>query len=248
MIEFLNGNQAVKIIMLGFDAAPDEIIAWAGDDVRAMIKRIGDRRGSNSTQQRHWVAFWEPLYATEHWEDALTRLVEKFGGWQKIRELKAKFEPEGIGLELDLPLHGTPYVASNWLSEDLVAELAATGLYLSVSIFDFDAENPTHHPVEGPYKEEEVDAVEQTIALKGTPLASRELALTIAEASYRTMFGDEALKTQLPLVVVDGGYRWIFKGSSAGSRDASEVAEIEVMKADCRVLRLQRRRFVSNGS
>lgn len=81
-------------------------------------------------------------------------------------------------------------------------------------------------------------------ALRAT-MASSEIALAMAEMIFKKAYGEEDLKTQLPLKLTDGGDRWIVEGSRNG--DDHPVPEgklhkgralIEIRKANCQVLKL----------
>ena len=79
----------------------------------------------------------------------------------------------------------------------------------------------------------------------GRTLASQEIALVMAEMIFKKTYGEDHLRTQLPLKILDGGDRWIIEGCRDG--DAYPVPEgqlhvgnavIEILKANCRVLKL----------
>lgn len=78
----------------------------------------------------------------------------------------------------------------------------------------------------------------------GDTLVDRSLALTIAEALFRKEIGDERLRKQLPLQVIDLGPSWLVKGtpnprnpgrSPTGLQD--DHTEIVIAKADGRITR-----------
>jgi hypothetical protein len=78
----------------------------------------------------------------------------------------------------------------------------------------------------------------------GSDLVDSQLALTVAETLFKKEIGDERLKKQLPLQVVDLGPSWLVKGtpnaldpsqSPTGLRD--DYTEIVISKADCRIIR-----------
>ncbi|WP_343715646.1 NTF2 fold immunity protein [Inquilinus sp.] len=78
----------------------------------------------------------------------------------------------------------------------------------------------------------------------GGGLVDSQLALTVAEALFRKEIGDERLKKQLPLQVIDLGPSWLVKGtpdalnpgqSPTGLQDG--YTEIVISKADCRITR-----------
>jgi len=80
----------------------------------------------------------------------------------------------------------------------------------------------------------------------GTALATRELALVMAETIFRNVYGEDEFDAQTPFTVEDGGDRWIIFGSRRPEDDDPEPgeiyrgrAEIEVAKMDCRVLKLK---------
>jgi len=50
----------------------------------------------------------------------------------------------------------------------------------------------------------------------GATMASRDIALTMAEMIFKKIFGEEDFETQKPLKVTDGGDRWIIDGSRNG--------------------------------
>ena len=76
-------------------------------------------------------------------------------------------------------------------------------------------------------------------------MASRDLALAMAESIFKDVFGEQDFATQLPLKLTDGGDRWLIEGSR--NPDDYPVPEgelphgravIEILKSDCRVLML----------
>jgi hypothetical protein len=74
-------------------------------------------------------------------------------------------------------------------------------------------------------------------------LASREVALVMAEMLIRESRGEEFLKTQLPLQAIDGGDRWIIEGSRKGEDyplGPTGLLEhefvVKILKRNCQVL------------
>lgn len=78
----------------------------------------------------------------------------------------------------------------------------------------------------------------------GSELASREIALALAEMILKDVYGDAHLKTQLPLHITDGGDRWIVEGSRQGEDYPAGPDElhwdkivVEIRKMNCQVLK-----------
>lgn len=135
------------ISLVGFAAVAEEIVAFAGQNARVSIHRAGERRGKRMVLKRSKLSFWEPVYALESWDDGVRRLVDRLGGWGHVRALRAKYNPDDMWLQLDVPFYGTPYVESSTLDIQTIRQMAEAGLSLAVEAFDFDAAQPTHHPV-----------------------------------------------------------------------------------------------------
>jgi hypothetical protein len=79
----------------------------------------------------------------------------------------------------------------------------------------------------------------------GGELASRPIALTLAEMIFKNVYGDEDFKTQAPLHIVDGGDRWIIEGGrrteehpAPPGEPARGKAQIVILKANCQVVKL----------
>jgi hypothetical protein len=80
----------------------------------------------------------------------------------------------------------------------------------------------------------------------GRIIATRELALMMAGVLIRDVYGEQELDLQKPLGLSDGGDRWVIEGS--GEFDMSTLpgcvshgrVEMEIAKANCRVLKLSR--------
>ncbi len=75
-------------------------------------------------------------------------------------------------------------------------------------------------------------------------LASRELALTITEAVFKKVYGEDAFKKQLPLHIREQPDRWIIKGSQDYSEIHPETGDlhgpliVEILKANCQIVNL----------
>ena len=94
------------------------------------------------------------------------------------------------------------------------------------------------------------DEIEEDISMMGyraldTIIASREIALAMAEMIFKKIFGEDHFKTQLPLMITDGGNRWIVEGSRDGDAYPEPegaihtgAATIEILKVNCQVLKL----------
>lgn len=83
-------------------------------------------------------------------------------------------------------------------------------------------------------------------ALKAT-MASQDLALLMAGMIFKDIFGEDDFKTQLPLKLTDGGDRWLIDGSRNSDDYPAPEGElptgravIEILKANCQVLKLIR--------
>ena len=81
----------------------------------------------------------------------------------------------------------------------------------------------------------------------GKTMASREIALAMAEMLIKEDYGEEHFKTQLPLQIFDDGDRWRVEGSRRG--EDYEVPDgqlhedkvvIEIRKVNCEVLKIVR--------
>ena len=77
----------------------------------------------------------------------------------------------------------------------------------------------------------------------GRALASRDVALAMAEMLIRESRGEDFLKTQLPLNAIDDGDRWIVEGSRKGEDyppDSTGMPEgkfvLKILKRNCQVL------------
>lgn len=81
----------------------------------------------------------------------------------------------------------------------------------------------------------------------GKTMASREIALAMAEMLIKKDYGEEHYQTQLPLHVFDDGDRWRIEGSRRGEdyevpegQLHQDKAVIEIRKLNCEVLKLVR--------
>ncbi len=84
----------------------------------------------------------------------------------------------------------------------------------------------------------------------GLELASREVALVMAEMLVRKVYGEEHLKTQMPSQVTDKGDRWLIEGSRRGEDHPvppmgihEDKVIIEIRKLDCQVLNFAQMAF-----
>lgn len=148
LTDSLSHQRAVMISLIGFKAAVEQVMDFAGQNVRTSVHRAGEQLGRQTVLTRNKISFWEPVHALECWDDGVQRLVDRLGGWERIRELRVRFPPDDMWLQIDVPFYGTPYVESSVLEAQTVQKMAEAGLSLAVEAFDFDSEQPTHHPVE----------------------------------------------------------------------------------------------------
>jgi hypothetical protein len=79
----------------------------------------------------------------------------------------------------------------------------------------------------------------------GVEIALRPVALALAEMIFKNVYGAEEFKRQLPLNVIDGGDRWTVEGSQRAQDEPSRLGQIrrgkmqiEILKANCRVVKL----------
>jgi NTF2 fold immunity protein len=78
-----------------------------------------------------------------------------------------------------------------------------------------------------------------------TELVSQDLAISVATAVFRKIYGEEDFETQLPLRVTDGGDRWIIDGSrvakeysTPADRPEKGNVEIIILKVNCQIVKL----------
>jgi hypothetical protein len=82
----------------------------------------------------------------------------------------------------------------------------------------------------------------------GKPMASKLIALTLAEMIFKDEFGEEDFKTQLPLSITEKPDRWIVEGSRSYEHPheppftqiRSGPAVIEILKRNCQVVNLSK--------
>jgi hypothetical protein len=103
---------------------------------------------------------------------------------------------------------------------------------------------------ESDFAEHEKEAIMIANAYGGRNLASREIALAMAEMLVRENHGDEHLKTQAPLQIYDKGESWLIEGSRRGEDHPvthlglhQDKVIIEIRKRDCQVLNFARMAF-----
>lgn len=79
----------------------------------------------------------------------------------------------------------------------------------------------------------------------GKTMASREIALVMAEMLIKKARGEEHFKTQLPLQIFDDGDRWRIEGSRKGEDYPVPLGQlhedevvIEIRKVNCEVLKI----------
>lgn len=81
----------------------------------------------------------------------------------------------------------------------------------------------------------------------GRVIATKELALVMAEYIAKDVYGEEDFKTQVPLKIEDGGDWWIITGSRKDEDNASDDSLLEmrrgpvtivIRKVNCQVLKL----------
>jgi hypothetical protein len=76
-------------------------------------------------------------------------------------------------------------------------------------------------------------------------LATREIAVALAELIFKDVYGEENFKAQLPLVVTEASDRWIIEGSKRYERKPLPFDQIwdgnviiEILKFNCQVIKL----------
>jgi hypothetical protein len=76
-------------------------------------------------------------------------------------------------------------------------------------------------------------------------MASRSIALAMAEMVFKHVYGEEDFRTQVPLHITDGGDRWIIEGSRRPEdyppppdQPAKGNAQIVILKVNCQVVKL----------
>jgi hypothetical protein len=78
----------------------------------------------------------------------------------------------------------------------------------------------------------------------GTNLATREIALALAEMILKHAYGEEDFRMQLPLRVSETSDRWVIEGSrtydysKAVNNLVAGKVEIEILKANCQIVKL----------
>jgi len=82
----------------------------------------------------------------------------------------------------------------------------------------------------------------------GGQLATREIALKLAEMVFKGVYGEEDYKEQLPWNITDGGDRWIIEGSRKADafppppgKMNKGKAEVVILKANCQVVKFQQK-------
>lgn len=138
-------QRTVSICMSDFEQDPTSIISNIGAANLAIIKR-GDARGKHNVHRKNFAAVWMPFYATESWEESVGQLIENIGGTLGLKIIVEKINPKSVWLQIRVPLFGSPYVESGFLSAKTIGDIASSGLGLDVLVFDFKVEEPTHHP------------------------------------------------------------------------------------------------------
>ncbi|MDR3508271.1 MAG: NTF2 fold immunity protein [Caulobacteraceae bacterium] len=76
-------------------------------------------------------------------------------------------------------------------------------------------------------------------------LATRDLAMTMAESLVTTIYGSSELEAQRPLLITDSEDRWVIEGSRLYKERMEGFEQltdgrvvIEILKRNCQVLRL----------
>jgi hypothetical protein len=79
----------------------------------------------------------------------------------------------------------------------------------------------------------------------GLQMATRELALVMAETIFKNVYGEDNFKTQEPLQIIDSGDRWIVEGSrrpedypAPPGEAANGKTRIVILKINCQVVSL----------
>ena len=82
---------------------------------------------------------------------------------------------------------------------------------------------------------------------RGKIMATREIALAMAEMLIPRAYGEGELEAQSPLKIEDGGDRWIIEGSRTDEDESLQPGRIhhgeaivEISKSNCRVLKIAR--------
>ena len=81
-------------------------------------------------------------------------------------------------------------------------------------------------------------------AAAGRNLATRDIALSLAEMIFKAVYGKEDFEGQLPLHVSETSDRWIIEGSrtydysKAVNNLVHGKVEIEILKANCQIVKL----------
>ncbi|MDO8287674.1 MAG: hypothetical protein Q7T44_00495 [Parvibaculum sp.] len=141
----LDKSRSVALFMNDFevDAAA---IAGRLRDVRLDFRQRGDPHGTQKIRSKNSLIVWLPFYACESWDKTVNALIEKVGGVESLIFLLREVAPVEAWVQIRAPLNGSPYVESAVLSSNLMAKLSTIGLEFQVSVFDFDTNEPTHHP------------------------------------------------------------------------------------------------------
>jgi hypothetical protein len=90
------------------------------------------------------------MNACEPWSDHVLQLVNRLGGWVKLKELLVDVSPREAWLRIDAPIFGSPYVESNSLSPSIIRELAQAGLGFELIVRNYLPDEPTHIPFDHP--------------------------------------------------------------------------------------------------
>jgi hypothetical protein len=138
-------KRAVSICLVDFRISPT-VVRSRFPDLNMDVKEIGERRGANQTVPYNFVAFWLPMNALEPWDHPIEQLVDKLGGWKKLKALIAEISPREAWLRIDAPMLGSPYIETNGLSASIISSMSTVGLAFELGVRDYHDEDPTHHP------------------------------------------------------------------------------------------------------
>lgn len=79
----------------------------------------------------------------------------------------------------------------------------------------------------------------------GKPLASRKIAVALAEMVFTEVYGEDEFKVQLPLNVIEASDRWIVEGNPSYESKSVFTDQImngklviEILKDNCRIVKL----------
>jgi hypothetical protein len=174
----------------------------------------------------------------------------------------APYGARGMGLPSMVPLPPVPvllFYKRDWSSDQIVTPLSKDkmldefvrrgGRVKKFSPYIVSKEEATRASV-SELPEGTGELVMLLHEIGGLELASREIALVMAEMMVRKVFGEEHLQTQLPLQIIDKGDRWLIEGSRRGEDHRvspigihDDKVIIEIRKRNCQVLNFAQMAF-----